>query len=87
MDVGNRYDGKCNGLFFFILLNAIYMHDHLGKSLSVAGIVLMLNSAASVLGNLLGGSFYDKFGGYRTILIGVFITIFSLIGMTFWHEW
>lgn len=75
------------GSSFLWPLNAIYMHDHLGKSLSVAGIVLMLNSAASVLGNLLGGSFYDKFGGYRTILIGVFITIFSLIGMTFWHEW
>lgn len=75
------------GSSFLWPLNAIYMHDHLGKSLSVAGIVLMLNSAASVIGNLIGGSLYDKIGGYRTILLGVFITILALIGMTFLHGW
>lgn len=36
-------------------LNTIYLHNELGKSLSLAGFVLMLNSGASVLGNLLGG--------------------------------
>ncbi|GIN88171.1 putative MFS-type transporter YttB [Heyndrickxia sporothermodurans] len=75
------------GSSFLWPLNAIYIHDHLGKSLSVAGIVLMLNSGASVIGNLIGGSLYDKIGGYRSILLGIIITIFALIGMTFWHGW
>ena len=42
------------GTSFLWPLNAIYIHDHLGKSLTVAGIVLTLNSAASVIGNLVG---------------------------------
>jgi hypothetical protein len=34
------------GSSFLWPLNTIYIHDHLGKSLSVAGVVLMLNAAA-----------------------------------------
>lgn len=34
-------------------VNTIYIHEHLGKSLTVAGIVLMINSGAGVLGNRL----------------------------------
>lgn len=68
-------------------LNTIYLHGSLGKSLSIAGLVLMLNSAASVVGNLLGGYFFDKFGGYRSIIFGAGITLSALIGLTFWHDW
>lgn len=75
------------GSSFLWPLNAIYIHDHLGKSLTVAGIVLMLNSAASVVGNLFGGSLFDKIGGYKSILIGIGITLLALIGLTFWHGW
>ncbi|PLR98204.1 MDR family MFS transporter [Bacillus sp. T33-2] len=75
------------GSSFLWPLNAIYIHDHLGKSLSVAGIVLMLNSAASVIGNLFGGNLFDKIGGYKSILLGIFITLLSLAGMTIWHGW
>ncbi|PLR79463.1 MFS transporter [Bacillus sp. V3-13] len=75
------------GSSFLWPLNAIYIHDHLGKSLSVAGIVLMLNSAASVAGNLYGGNLFDKIGGYKSILLGIVITVLSLIGLTFFHTW
>jgi MFS family permease len=75
------------GSSFLWPLNAIYIHDHLGKSLTVAGIVLMLNSAASVIGNLIGGNLFDKIGGYKSILIGIIITLLSLIGLTIWHSW
>ncbi|MCR2821785.1 MDR family MFS transporter [Lederbergia panacisoli] len=75
------------GSSFLWPLNAIYIHDHLGKSLSVAGLVLMLNSAASVVGNLVGGMLYDKIGGYRSILLGIIISVISLTGLTFWHGW
>ena len=48
------------GNSFLWPLNSIYIHDYLGKSLTVAGIVLMLNSLAGVFGNLVGGWLFDK---------------------------
>jgi MFS family permease len=75
------------GNSFLWPLNTIYIHDHLGKSLSVAGIVLMLNSGASVVGNLFGGNLFDKIGGYKSILLGIFITLAALIGLSIWHGW
>jgi MFS family permease len=75
------------GSSFLWPLNTIYIHEHLGKSLTVAGLVLMLNSAASVAGNLFGGALFDKIGGYKAILIGIVITVISLVGLTLWHEW
>lgn len=75
------------GTSFLWPLNTIYIHDHLGKSLSLAGVVLMLNSAASVIGNLFGGSLFDKIGGYKSILLGICISLSALVGLTFWHGW
>ncbi|MCJ8009524.1 MDR family MFS transporter [Lederbergia wuyishanensis] len=75
------------GSSFLWPLNAIYMHEHLGKSLFVAGLVLMLNSATSVVGNLIGGILYDKIGGYRSIMLGIIISVVSLTGLTLWHGW
>ncbi|MFJ7665486.1 MDR family MFS transporter [Lysinibacillus sp. NPDC097195] len=75
------------GNSFLWPLNAIYMHDYLGKSLAMAGFVLMLNSAAGVLGNLLGGYLFDRIGGYKSIMIGILLTVASLVGLTIWHGW
>ncbi|PLT29247.1 MDR family MFS transporter [Peribacillus deserti] len=75
------------GNSFLWPLNAIYIHDHLGKSLSVAGFVLMANAFASVIGNLIGGSLFDKIGGFKTILIGIVISLSALIGLTLNHTW
>src|SRR5690606_23873796 len=75
------------GSSFLWPLNTIYIHEHLGKSLSVAGLVLMLNAAASVIGNLYGGSLFDKIGGFKSILLGIGITVLALIGLSFWHGW
>lgn len=75
------------GSSFLWPLNAIYIHDYLGKTMFVAGLALMFNSGASVLGNLLGGYLYDKFGGYRTILCGILLSITALTGMNFWNGW
>lgn len=68
-------------------LNTIYLHDYLGKSLSLAGFVLMLNAAASVIGNLLGGYLFDKIGGFKAIITGAGITLAALIALTFSHGW
>jgi MFS family permease len=75
------------GASFLWPLNTIYIHDILGKSLSVAGLVLMVNAGASVIGNLIGGVLFDKIGGYRSILLGISITIIALIGLTINHTW
>ncbi|MED4282256.1 MFS transporter [Priestia megaterium] len=75
------------GASFLWPLNTIYINEHLGKSLSVAGVVLMLNSAASVVGNLLGGTLFDKIGGYKSILSGIIITLIALVGLVFFHDW
>lgn len=75
------------GNSFLWPLNSIYIHEHLGKSLSVAGVVLMLNSGASVIGNLYGGRLFDKLGGYKSILLGIIITLFALVGLSIWHGW
>ena len=75
------------GSSFLWPLNTIYIHDHLGKSLSVAGIVLMLNSGANVIGNLYGGHLFDKMGGYKSIILGIGISLLALIGLSIWHNW
>ncbi|MCY8987155.1 MDR family MFS transporter [Bacillus atrophaeus] len=75
------------GASFLWPLNTIYIHNHLGKSLTVAGLVLMLNSGASVVGNLCGGVLFDKTGGYKTIMLGIVITLVSLLGLIFFHQW
>ena len=73
------------GSSFLWPLNTIYMHDHLGHSLTFAGFVLMLNSGAGVIGNLIGGTLFDKIGGYRSILAGIGVTASSSILLTFFH--
>lgn len=75
------------GNSFLWPLNSIYIHDHLGKTLTTAGVVLMLNSLAGVFGNLLGGLLFDKLGGYKAILIGVVLNLFSITLLTIWHDW
>ncbi|ATP41514.1 MFS transporter [Solibacillus sp. R5-41] len=75
------------GNSFLWPLNSIYIHDYLGKTLTMAGFVLMLNSLAGVFGNILGGILFDKLGGYKTILIGVILNLFSITLLAIWHEW
>ena len=68
-------------------LNTIYVHEHLGKSLSVAGFVLMLNSAVSIIGNLVGGILFDKIGGFKSVMLGITTSMFALVGLVFFHGW
>ncbi|MBO0927938.1 MFS transporter [Staphylococcus sp. 30400_3112M30941] len=75
------------GSSFLWPLNTIYMKQELGKSLTVAGLVLMINSFGMVIGNLLGGSLFDKLDGYKTILIGTFTCLCSTTLLNFFHGW
>ncbi len=75
------------GNSFLWPLNTIYLHEYLGKSLTVAGLVLMANAGAGIVGNLLGGYLFDRLGGYKSILLGIVFTIIGLVGLTIWHGW
>jgi MFS family permease len=75
------------GASFLWPMNTIYVHEQLGKSLSVAGMVLMLNSGASVVGNLAGGLLFDKIGGFKSMMIGIVATMAALVGLVFFHGW
>ncbi|OIJ12483.1 MFS transporter [Anaerobacillus alkalilacustris] len=75
------------GASFLWPLNTIYIHQELGKSLSIAGLVLMANSGAGVIGNLIGGRLFDRIGGYKTILCGISITMVSAFTLVFFHSW
>ncbi|MFS0689178.1 MFS transporter [Sporosarcina sp. 179-K 8C2 HS] len=75
------------GNSFLWPLNTIYMHEYLGKSLAVAGLVLMANAGAGVVGNLLGGFLFDKIGGFKSIMAGIIISILALAYLVYDHDW
>lgn len=75
------------GASFLWPLNTIYMKEELHKSLTIAGIVLMINSFGMVVGNLLGGTLFDKLGGYKTILIGTITCLCSTTLLNLFHGW
>jgi MFS family permease len=74
------------GASFLWPLNTIYIHLHLGKSMSVAGLVLMFNAAAGIAGNLIGGLLFDRFGGYKSILFGLSITMTAAFLLVPFHS-
>ncbi|ENY5694564.1 MDR family MFS transporter [Staphylococcus pseudintermedius] len=75
------------GASFLWPLNTIYMNEELDKSLSTAGLVLMVNSFGMIVGNLLGGTLFDKLGGYRTIMLGTIVSLCTTILLNFFHGW
>ncbi|EKI4499042.1 MFS transporter [Staphylococcus pseudintermedius] len=75
------------GASFLWPLNTIYMNEELDKSLSTAGLVLMVNSFGMIVGNLLGGILFDKLGGYRTIMLGTIVSLCATILLNFFHGW
>lgn len=75
------------GNSFLWPLHTIYMHNHLGQSLTMAGFVLMINAGAGVVGNLLGGYLFDRIGGYKSIMLGIILSMVALGLLTIWHGW
>ena len=68
-------------------LTTIYMHEYLGESLTVAGIVLFLNSMFMVVGNSLGGWLFDHWQPYGTILAGIGLNLGATALLIFFHGW
>ena len=68
-------------------LTTIYMHEYLGESLTVAGIVLFLNSMFMVIGNSLGGWLFDHWQPYGTVLAGICLNLGATGLLIFFHGW
>lgn len=59
------------GMSFIWPLTTVYMHDHLGYSLTVAGVVLLFHSGGAVLGQIVGGWVSDRVGARPVMLTGL----------------
>lgn len=68
-------------------LTTIYMNQELGHSLVMAGVVLFLNSVASILGAFTAGKMYDKYDSYYLVLGGIVFTWISFFTLIFFNGW
>ncbi|WPC16786.1 MFS transporter [Pediococcus inopinatus] len=75
------------GMSFVWPLTTVYMHNILGHSLTVVGIVLMLNSVASIVGSFVAGRLFDKHDGYYLLLGGIAFTALSMLVLVFVNDW
>lgn len=73
------------GMSFIWPLTSVYLHDELHLSLTLVGVVLFFNSSASVIGNIVGGLFFDRFNPYRLLLFGGWLMFFTLVILTINH--
>ncbi len=72
---------QSTGMSFFWPFTTIYVHTVMHRSLAVAGVILAMQSGASMLGATVGGHLFDRVGGVRTIVIGIAGAALCLIGL------
>jgi MFS family permease len=75
------------GLSFFWPLNNVYIHNQLGRPLTVAGLVLFFHSAGAALGQLSGGWLYDRIGARPVMLTGLFGSTLLTGLLGFYESW
>lgn len=75
------------GISFIWPLTTIYIHNYLHETLTIAGIVLFINSAFTMLGNAVGGWLFDHWHPYQTILLGVSTATISTLALVLFHGW
>ena len=66
-------------------LVTLYVHSRLGLPMSWAGGVLLIQSAANLGGNILGGPLFDRWGGRPAILTGAAAAAAAAFGMAATH--
>lgn len=65
--------------------NTLYIHDHLGESMTAAGVALFVNSGMAIIGNYLGGEAFDRIGGKKTLVVSVLLLLGSTLGFLLFH--
>ncbi len=74
------------GLSLVWPLVTLYVHARLGYPMTDAGLVMLVQAAANLVGSLIGGHLYDAWGGRRTIVTGALLTAVSAGGMAASHS-
>ncbi|KRL96919.1 MDR family MFS transporter [Liquorilactobacillus satsumensis] len=75
------------GTSFIWPLTTVYMHDYLHQTLTLAGIVLFVESVLMIGGSYLGGYIYDHFN-YRPWLLGsIGASLISMFLLIFFNGW
>ncbi|MBX6773478.1 MAG: MFS transporter, partial [Chloroflexi bacterium] len=74
------------GFSFFWPINSIYVHEALGRSVSVAGAVMMCQSFAAMIGSLVGGSLFDRWTGRGTLMAGALISAVGCLAIASWQD-
>lgn len=75
------------GASFLWPLTTMYVHNYLHQSLTMAGIVTLVMSAAMILGNYLGGHLFDHWRPYLTAIIGSAIALAAVVLLIVFHGW
>ncbi|WP_407305716.1 MFS transporter [Desulfosporosinus sp. SB140] len=68
-------------------LNSLFMHNVLGRTLTEAGTLLALQSAASLLGQFLSGFMADRFGAKRVMMVGLVGAILTVGSIGLFPVW
>ncbi|KLU67268.1 multidrug resistance protein MdtH [Desulfosporosinus acididurans] len=68
-------------------LNSLFMHNILGRTLTEAGSLLALQSAASLLGQFLSGFLADRFGSKKIMIIGLIGAVLSIGAIGVFPVW
>ena len=67
------------GASFMWPLVTVYMHNYLGKTLTLAGTTLLVMSLFMILGNYIGGYLFDHWSPYKTAIISCLISMAGMI--------
>lgn len=71
------------GAAFMWPLTTIYMNKTLGKSLTMAGAVMLLMSLMMMVGNYVGGVLFDRWSPYLTGVLGAGLSLIAMILLIF----
>lgn len=75
------------GMSFIWPLTTIYLHNRLGISLTLVGVILLFYSLANVVGSILGGRLFDRANPYYLSIGGVCLSLATLVSLIFHHGW
>lgn len=68
-------------------LTTLYVHEVLGRSYGQAGLVLLYQALAGILGEIVGGALYHKLGPKKLIVSSMVLTASLLGSVVFVHDY
>lgn len=78
---------NASGSAFMWPLTTLYVHTHLHRSMAEAGVVLMLQSLAGIVGQFAGGALFHRLGPKPLIVGSLFLQGTLQVGIPFTDSW